>query len=108
MCHENNWYAIWFKLDSELDWKKFDKYKCDAFELTNSVTQIVGLYIGDEVYALTNVQEAVDYFGTADDMAVAKVSASEDTIWLIKFLIMMIFWKHGMKSIRRRIKEMLL
>ena len=58
--------------------KKFNKYKCDAFEFTNSVTQIVGLYIGDEVYALTNVQEAVDYFGTTDDMAVAKISVSED------------------------------
>ncbi len=60
--------------------KKFDKYKCDAFEFTNSVTQIVGLYIDDEVYALTNVQEAVDYFGITDDMAVAKISASEDTM----------------------------
>jgi hypothetical protein len=58
--------------------KKFNKYKCDAFEFTNSVTQIVGLYIGDEVYALTNVQEAVDYFGATEDMAVAKLSASED------------------------------
>ena len=60
--------------------KKFVKYKCDAFEFTNSVTQIVGLYIGDAVYALTNVQEAVDYFGTIEDMAVAKVSVSEDSL----------------------------
>ena len=60
--------------------KKFNKYRCDAFEFTNSVTQIVGLYIGDEVYALTNVQEAVDYFGTTEDMAVAKLSASEDAM----------------------------
>lgn len=60
--------------------KKFNKYKCDAFDFTNSVTQIVGMYIGDEVYALTNVQEAVDYFVTTDDMAVATVAASEDTM----------------------------
>lgn len=60
--------------------KKFDKYKCDAFEFTNSVTQIVGLYIGDEVYALTNVQEAVDYFGTTDNMAVAKLSVTVDSM----------------------------
>ncbi len=58
--------------------KVFHRYKCDAFEFTNSVTQIVGLYIGDEVYALTNVQETVDYFGNTDDMAVAKLSLSED------------------------------
>ena len=60
--------------------KKFDKYKCDAFEFTNSVTQIVGLYISDEVYALTNVQEAVDYFGTTDNMAVAKLSVTVDSM----------------------------
>lgn len=48
--------------------------------IANSVTQIVGLFIVDEVYALTNVQEAVDYFDTTDDMAVAKLSASEDEI----------------------------
>ncbi len=60
--------------------KSFVKYKCDAFEFTNSVMQIVGLYIGDEVYALTNVQETVDYFGTTDDMAVAKLSVAEDSM----------------------------
>ena len=42
-------------------------YKCDAFNFTNSVTQIVGLYIGDEIYLLTNIQEAVDYFGFIED-----------------------------------------
>ena len=31
--------------------KIFVKYKCDAFNFTNSVTQIVGLYIDDEVYS---------------------------------------------------------
>lgn len=76
--------TIDMRFDSNLiqSWigKKFDKYKCDAFEFTNSVTQIVGLYIGDEVYALTNVQEAVDYFGTTDNMAVAKLSVTVDSM----------------------------
>ncbi len=58
--------------------KIFKKYKCDAFEFTNSVTQIVGLYIGDGVYALTNIQEPVDYYGETDDMAVSKLCFSED------------------------------
>lgn len=58
--------------------KKFIKYKCDAFEFTNSVTQIVGLYIGDDVYSLTNIQESVDYYGLSEDIAVAKLSASND------------------------------
>lgn len=59
--------------------KKFTKYKCDAFNFTNSVTQIVGLYIGDEVYSLTNIQEAVDYFGFIEDMSVSKITKVEDS-----------------------------
>jgi len=72
------------RFDSDLiqSWigKKFNKYKCDAFEFTNSVTQIVGLYIGDEVYAFTNTQETVDYFGVTEDMAVVKLSVSDDVM----------------------------
>ncbi|MCR5251924.1 MAG: hypothetical protein K6E50_15125 [Lachnospiraceae bacterium] len=69
-----------FDSDMILSWigKRFVMYKCDAFEFTNSVTQIVGLYIGDEVYSLTNMQESVDYFGTIEDMAVSRLAVSED------------------------------
>jgi len=56
----------------------FNKYRCDKFEFTNSVTQIVGLYIGDEIYRLTNIQESVDYFGNTDDYAVFKMSSAID------------------------------
>lgn len=59
--------------------KTFVKYKCDAFNYTNSVTQIVGLYIGDEVFSLTNIQEPVDYFGFTEDMSVAQITKVEDT-----------------------------
>ncbi|MCR5836925.1 MAG: hypothetical protein K6G88_10510 [Lachnospiraceae bacterium] len=59
--------------------KKFNKYKCDAFEFTNSVTQIVGLYIEDEVYTLTNIQEPVDYFGLNDEISVFKLIESENS-----------------------------
>jgi len=76
--------TIDMRFDSNLiqSWigKSFVKYKCDAFEYTNSVTQIVGLYIGNEVYAFTNVQETVDYFGATDDMAVAKLSVTVDSM----------------------------
>ena len=51
----------------------------DAFDFTNSVTQIVGLYIGDEVFALTNIQESVDYYGEKDDMTVSKLYCSDDS-----------------------------
>lgn len=35
--------------------RKFIKYKCDAFDFTNSVTQIIGLFIGHDVFSLTNI-----------------------------------------------------
>ena len=63
----------------ELIGKKFIKYKCDPFNYTNSVTQIVGLYIGEKTYALTNIQEAVDYFGFMEDMGVSKLCMVDDS-----------------------------
>ena len=69
----------------------FEKYRCDQFVYTNSVTQIVGVYIGNQVYKMTNIQETVDYFGNAEDMAVSNFdkcseddvkSAFEDTIMI--------------------------
>lgn len=50
-------------------------YKCDAFNFTNSVTQIVGLYIGDEIYLLTNIQEAVATSQTHSGLNKVKASA---------------------------------
>lgn len=70
----------------------FQKYQCDAFDFTNSVTQIAGLFIADEAYALTNIQESVDYYGTKDDISIFKIhkaqsqdikSAFEDTTQII-------------------------
>lgn len=58
--------------------KMFSKYKCDAFDFTNSVTQIVGLYIGEQVYSLTNIQENVDYFGNIDNIAICRFSEKGD------------------------------
>lgn len=70
-----------FEADMMQEWvgKKFVKYKCDPFNITNSVTQIVGLYIGDEIYSLTNIQKAVDYFGFIEDMSVFKITKVEDS-----------------------------
>lgn len=62
----------------ELIGKKFSKYKCDAFDFTNSVTQIVGIYIGEKVFSLTNVQESVDYFGNVDDVAICSFTETAD------------------------------
>lgn len=54
--------------------KKFEQYKCDAFDFTNSVTQIVGLYIDGRTYALTNIQEPVDYYGSKEDIAIFRIA----------------------------------
>lgn len=70
-----------FNADMIQEWvgEKFVKYKCDPFNITNSVTQIVGLYIGDDIYSLTNIQEAVDYFGFIEDMSVSRIMKVEDS-----------------------------
>lgn len=57
--------------------KNFVKYKCDPFAYTNSVTAIVGIFIDDEVYKLTNIQTAVDYFGVNDDCGVFTLEQTE-------------------------------
>ena len=58
--------------------KEFSKYKCDAFDFTNSVTQIVGIYIGEQVFSLTNIQENVNYFGDVDDVAIYRFTETAD------------------------------
>lgn len=57
----------------------FVKYKCDPFVYTNSVTSVVGLYIGKNVFKLNNTQTTVDYFGTTDDCGVFTINESEDS-----------------------------
>lgn len=47
----------------------FKKYRCDAFEYTNSVTGIVGIYIGDKTFELRNEQKPIQYFDSVDDIA---------------------------------------
>ncbi len=58
--------------------KNFKQYKCDPFVYTNSVSQICGIYIDDEIYALKNVQQVVDYYGTQDDIAVFSIEKTDD------------------------------
>ena len=59
--------------------QQFNKYRCDEFVYTNSVTQIVGLYIGDSVYKVKNEQETVDYFGNEEEIAVFKIEESKES-----------------------------
>ena len=48
--------------------KEFTKYKCDPFTFGNQVYQIVGLFIGENCYKLTNCLEVINYFGTDEDI----------------------------------------
>lgn len=50
--------------------KCFKKYRCDSFEYTNSVTGVVGVYIGDKTFELRNEQKLIQYFNSVDDIAV--------------------------------------
>ena len=63
------------KLLSNMIGKKFEKYRCDEFKFAPSVYQIVGLYVGDCVYALINETKELDYFGETDDVSVMRVDA---------------------------------
>lgn len=58
--------------------RTFEKYRCDQFMYTNSVTQIVGIYIGNQVYKMTNIQETIDYFGNREDMAVCNFNKCQE------------------------------
>ena len=59
--------------------KEFDQFRCDPFDFTNSVTQIVGLYINGSVFSITNIQETVDYFGNKEDIAVCRLKETENS-----------------------------
>lgn len=66
------------KLFKGLIGQVFHKYKCDPFVYTPSVTQIVGVYIGNQVYQMTNIQESLDYFGEQEDISVCRFEESVD------------------------------
>lgn len=59
--------------------KSLKKYRCDEFMYSSSVTQIVGIYIDDEVYKLTNILEPVDYYGVIDDIAICKFNQCKES-----------------------------
>lgn len=61
--------------------KTFKKYKCDPFDFVPSVYGIIGIFIDEEVYKLTNFCEVLDYYGYDEDVAVFKfVSADKEEI----------------------------
>lgn len=59
--------------------QKFIKYKCDPFVFTNTVTDFVGLYIGEKVFELKNKQTAFQYFDSMDDVALWNIKEVSDS-----------------------------
>lgn len=59
--------------------KQFYKYKCDPFVFTNTVTGIVGLYIGEKVFELKNEQTAFQHFDSMDDVALWNIKEVNDS-----------------------------
>ena len=56
----------------------FNKYKCNDFVFTNSVYQIVGLYIDHKVFSIENKFQPHDYFGTTEDIAIFNINETAD------------------------------
>ncbi|MDO4854932.1 MAG: hypothetical protein Q4A43_05965 [Coriobacteriia bacterium] len=54
----------------ELIGKEFKKFRCDKFHFRPAVYQIIGLFVGDNQYALKNEIQPIDYYGSEEDVAV--------------------------------------
>ena len=59
--------------------KQFNKYRCDPYVFTNTVTGIVGLYIGEKVFELKNEQSAFQYFDSMGDVALWNIKEVSDS-----------------------------
>lgn len=63
---------------SSLAGNTFNKYKSDPFIFTSSVYGIIGVYIGDEVYRISNFIEPTDFYGKDEDVAIFKFELAQD------------------------------
>ena len=67
------------KIFKKMIGKQFNKYRCDPYVFTNTVTGIVGLYIGEKVFELKNEQSAFQYFDSMDDVALWNIKEVSDS-----------------------------
>lgn len=58
--------------------KKLKKFKCKPFDSSPSVYGIIGVYIGESTYKLTNFCEVLDYYGRDEDVAVFKFEPAKE------------------------------
>ena len=59
---------------SEMVGSRMLSYKHDPFQYTDSVYGISGLFMENQIYAVTNRVEVRDYYGSEEDVAIFKVS----------------------------------
>lgn len=50
--------------------QEFKKFRGEKFIFTNSVSEVVGLYINDDLLVLNNEEQLVDYFGILEDVPI--------------------------------------
>ncbi len=59
--------------------KCFVKFSSNKYDYSNSVYGIVGIYIDDEIYKITNYIDVVDYYGKKEDVAVFKFEEADNS-----------------------------
>ena len=53
---------------------EFKSYRHDPIQFTNSVYEVIGLFIGDKTYALTNKLEDKEYYSMLDQISVLRLN----------------------------------
>ena len=66
-----------YKIFDKMIGKNFVKFSCNKFIYSNSAYGIVGIYIDDAVYKITNFIDVVDYYGKLEDVAVFKFEKAD-------------------------------
>ena len=67
-----------YKFLHEMIGKNFAKIACNKFVYSNSVYGIVGIYVGELIYKVTNFVDAIDYYGKLEDVAVFKLEEASE------------------------------
>ncbi len=57
---------------------EFKSYRHDPIHLVNSVFEIIGIYIGDRIYALTNKLEDKEYYSSLEPISVLRLKEVSD------------------------------
>lgn len=65
------------ELLSQMIGRRFESYCCDEFHHRPAVYQVVFVEIGGEFYAVENIAQSVDYFGSDEEVGVLSIRPRE-------------------------------